>query len=186
VDREHGPVDDGFQREVFPGCALGFLDHVQEDGVGAIEESLCRGFEVGSLRIEYCQIEIWFQEAQDTVRFDDGVLRRGEDLADARHGFLKAPRLGADPPGVLGASDQKTRSVRLAGAVFFFYGPGMIGAGIIAGFAVGGADAVSVFSDFERRPVEAGQGGDETGDDAGLTDFAAVSADDENGHEGSS
>ena len=58
----------------------------------------------------------------------------------------------------------------------------MIGGGTVAGFAVGGADAVSVFSDFECGPVEGGQGGDETGDDAGLADFAGVSADYENGH----
>src|ERR1035438_1660815 len=62
----------------------------------------------------------------------------------------------------------------------------MIGGGTVAGFAVGGADAVSVLSDFESGPVEAGQGGDETGNDAGLADAAGVSADDEDGHEGSS
>ena len=156
---------------------------MQQDGVGAVEISLRGGFEIGSLRVEHGQIEIWLQEAQDAVRFDDGVFCRSEDLADARHGFREVPLLGADPPGVLGSGDQETRSVRLAGAVFFFrHSPGMIGGGTVAGLAVGGADAVSVLSDFESGPMEAGQGGDETGNDAGFADAAGVSADDENGH----
>jgi hypothetical protein len=47
---------------------------------------------------------------------------------------------------------------------------------------VGGFDAVSVLRDFESGPVEGGQGGDKTGNDAGFADFAGVSADYENGH----
>src|SRR5271169_895069 len=58
----------------------------------------------------------------------------------------------------------------------------MVGGGTVAGFAVGGADAVSVLRDFEGGPVEAGQGGDQTGDYAGLADAAGVSANDEDGH----
>ncbi len=54
----------------------------------------------------------------------------------------------------------------------------MIGGGAVAGFAVGGADVVSVLSDFESGPVEGGQGGDEAGYNAGLADAAGVSADD--------
>jgi hypothetical protein len=93
------------------------------------------------------------------------------------------PLLGADPPGVIGSGDQEARSVGFAGAVFFFrHSPGMIGGGAVAGCAVGGADAVSVLRDFEGGPVEGGQGGDETGDDAGLAYAAGVSANDEDGH----
>jgi hypothetical protein len=58
----------------------------------------------------------------------------------------------------------------------------MIGGGAVAGFALGGANAVSVVSDFESGPMEAGQGGDETGNDARFADVAGVSADDEDGH----
>jgi hypothetical protein len=47
---------------------------------------------------------------------------------------------------------------------------------------VGGEDAVPVFGDFESGPVEGGESGDETGDDAGLADFAGISADYESGH----
>ena len=57
----------------------------------------------------------------------------------------------------------------------------MVGGGAVAGFAVGGADAVSVLRDFESGPVEGGQGGDKTGYYAGLADAAGVSADDEDG-----
>src|SRR5580658_2398115 len=58
----------------------------------------------------------------------------------------------------------------------------MIGGGTVAGFAVGGADTVSVLRYFQRGPVEAGQGCDEAGNDAGFADAAGVSADDEDGH----
>ena len=84
-----------------------------------------------------------------------------ENLADARHGFGEMALLGANPPGVIGSGDQEARSVGFAGAVFFFRdGPGMIGGRTIAGFAIGGADAVSVLRDFEGGPVVGGQGGD--------------------------
>src|SRR5258706_14263380 len=58
----------------------------------------------------------------------------------------------------------------------------MIGGGTVAGFAIGGTDAVSVLRDFESGPVKGGQAGDEAGNDAGLADAAGVSADDQDGH----
>ena len=70
------------------------------------------------------------------------ILRMG-------HGLREMALLGADPPGVIGSGNQEPRSVGFAGAVFFFgHGEGMVGGGAIAGFAVGGADAVSVLRDF--------------------------------------
>ncbi len=78
MDREYGAVYYGFQRDVFPGWAFDVFDGVQEDSVGAVEKSLCGGLEIGGGWIQNGQIEIRFQEAQDTVRFDDGVLCGGE------------------------------------------------------------------------------------------------------------
>ena len=101
-------------------------------------------------------------------------ILRMRGMASARVSLL-----GADPPGMIGSGDQEARSVGFAGAVFFFrHSQRMIGGGTVAGFAVGGADAVSVLRDFEGGPVEGGQGGDQAGDDAGLADAASVSADD--------
>ena len=58
----------------------------------------------------------------------------------------------------------------------------MIGGGAVAGLAVSRTDVVSVLRDFEGSPVEGGQGGDETGDYAGLPYAASVAANDDNGH----
>ena len=183
MDREGRAVDHGLQRHSFPGRAFRICGGVQQDRVGAVEESLRGRFEISGCWIEYGQIEIGFHEAQDAVRFDDGVLRGGQNLADAGHGLSEVALLGADPPGVIGAGDQEARSIGLAGAVSFLrYSEGMIGRGAVARLAVRGADAVSVLRDFERGPVEGGQSGDETGDDAGFADAASVSADDDNGH----
>ena len=183
MDCEGRAVDDRLQRDSFPGRAFRICDGVQQDRVGAVEESLRGRFEIRGCWVEYGQIEIRFHEAQDAVRFDDGVLRGGENLADAGHGLSEVALLGADPPGVIGAGNQEARSIGLAGAVFFLrYSEGMIGRGAVARLPVGGADAVSVLSDLEGGPVEARQRGDKTGDDAGLADAAGVSADDENGH----
>ena len=128
------------------------------------------------------------QEAQDAVRLNDGVLRLREDLAHAGHGFGEAALFGANPPGVIGTGDEKTRTVgdsteAVAGFIVLFGdGPGVVSGGAVAGGAVGGADAVAVLGDFESGPVEIGQGSDEAGDDAGFADAARVSADDEDGH----
>jgi hypothetical protein len=42
---------------------------------------------------------------------------------------------------------------------------------------------VPVLSNFQGGPAEAGQGSDETGNDAGFSDVTRVSADDDDGHE---
>jgi len=56
---------------------------------------------------------------------------------------------------VIGAGNQEARGVGLAGAVFFLgHGPGMIGGRALAGFSIGGADAVAVLRDFQRGPVK--------------------------------
>ena len=148
LKREHGAVNDWFQRDLFPGWFLAVAG-VQQDCISAVQKSLRRGFEVDGLRVEHGQVEIWFHEAQNAVGFDDGILRARENFADAGHGFREMALLGADPPGVIGSSNQESRSVGFAGAVFFFgHGEGMVGGGAIAGFSVGGADAVSVLRDF--------------------------------------
>src|SRR5713101_8506814 len=67
LDREHWAVDDGLQRDAFPGWAFGIVGGVQQHGVGAVEKSLCGSFKVGSRRVEDGQIEIRFHEAQDAV-----------------------------------------------------------------------------------------------------------------------
>ncbi len=55
---------------------------MEQDGVGAVQECL-RGFlEVFGLWVEYGEVEVGLQEAQDAVGFDDGVLRGGKDLAN--------------------------------------------------------------------------------------------------------
>ena len=109
MDREGWAIDDGFQRNALPDWVIGVCDRVfdsvQEYSVGSVEKSLRGGFEVGGLRVEDGQIEIGFEEAQDAVGFDDGILRGGDNFADARHGFGEMALLGADPPGVIGAGD---------------------------------------------------------------------------------
>jgi hypothetical protein len=89
------------------------------------------------------------------------------------------PLLSADPPGVIGSGKQEARGVGVAGAVFLFRNcQRMIGGDAVAGFAVGGADAVSILRDLESSPVKVGQGSDDAGNDAGFADAAGVSADD--------
>ncbi len=58
----------------------------------------------------------------------------------------------------------------------------MIGGGAVARLAVGRTDVVSILGDLQSGPVISRQGGDQTGDYAGLADAAGVAADDENGH----
>jgi hypothetical protein len=58
----------------------------------------------------------------------------------------------------------------------------MIGRNAVAGFAVGGADAVPILRNFQRGPMKFGQGRDKAGYDAGFADATGVSADDESRH----
>jgi hypothetical protein len=58
----------------------------------------------------------------------------------------------------------------------------VVGRDAVAGFSIGGADAVAVLINFQGRPVEGGQGGDQHGDYAGFANAPGVSADDDYGH----
>src|ERR1700675_3451845 len=123
--------------------------------MGAIEKFLCRGLEIGSRRIEHGEVEVRLQEAQNAVRFDDGILRRAENLANARHRFGEPSLLSANPPRVIRSSEQKTRTIRFAAAVAFLrHSPGMIAGSAVAGLAVSRADAMSILRDLERGPVQ--------------------------------
>ena len=156
---------------------------MQKYRVGAIEKLLGGRFEIGGGGIENGQVEIGLQETQNAVGFDDGVLCFSQNRTHAGHGFGEASLLGANPPGVSGSGNEEARTVGFARPIALFVdSPGMVSGGAVAWSAVGRADAVSVLSDFERGPVKRGQGGDEAGDDAGFSDAAGVSADDEDGH----
>ena len=111
------------------------------------------------------------------------MLRLRQDLADAGHGFGETALLGADPPGVTSAGYQEAGRVGFASPVSFFCDtPGMVVGRAVTGFAVCGADAVSVLGNFESDPVEVGERGDQAGHNAGFADAARVAADDDNRH----
>lgn len=179
-----------FQREILPGgfCFLrsaGFSIRrvMEDDGVGSVEKFAGGFLEIRGGGIEYGQVEIGFEKAEDAVGFDNDVLGGGHGLTDSWHGVGEATLLSAHPPGLLGSGDKEARSVGISGAVFFLGdGPTMIVAGTTAGLAVGGADAVTVLSDFERGPAEFGQRSDEASDHAGLANAAGMSANDDDRH----
>jgi len=81
-------------RERFEGGAGG-----NDKGVGAVEVAESGGLEVGDRGVEDGEREVGLEEAQDAVRFEDGVFGVGEELADAGHGLGELTLAGADPEG---------------------------------------------------------------------------------------
>src|SRR5713101_2803959 len=53
LDREHGAVDDGLQRDAFPGWACGIVGGVQQHGVGSVDTSLRGGLEIGGRWVQH-------------------------------------------------------------------------------------------------------------------------------------
>src|ERR1700676_1816072 len=67
------------------------------------------------------------------------------------------------------SSKQETRSIGVSRPVSFLrHGQRMIGGDAVAGFAVGGTDAVPVLRDLKRSPVQIRKRSDDASDHTGL------------------
>src|SRR5882672_10660606 len=94
-----------------------------------------------------------------------------------------SPTLRGFPPSTGCPRGQKPRSVGLPGPIQFFRDrPTVIVSRAVTRLSIHRTNAMSVLRDFQCRPVEFRQGGNQPGDHAGLADAAGVSADNDKGH----
>src|SRR6185437_7012602 len=129
------------------------------------------GLEVCDCGVENGEREVRLEEAQDGVRFEDGVFGVGDELADAGHGLGELTLAGADPEDSAGAGGEEARGVGTgSGVALFGDGEGVVWRLAVAGLAVGGADVVAELRDLDGGPVELRQSGDDAGNDRGLAD----------------
>ena len=101
-----------------------------------------------------------------------------EGLAQERESFSKESLFGAQPEGTLSAGGQKAGAVGAGfGGFFPTDGVTVLVGSAAAIFAVFGADAMAVLSDFAGDPVLFGEGADHVADQLRLADAASMAAD---------
>src|SRR5207245_11613056 len=110
---------------------------MEDDGIGAVQKLLSRSLEGLGRGVKHRDVEIWANEFEDAVRFQNRVLRFGQPPPQNWHCFGESSLFGADPERSFRAGRKKTGAVCLSRMVFFFGDcPGVVGRGAVARLAI--------------------------------------------------
>src|SRR6202012_5156979 len=122
--------------------------------VRAIQKEPRLILEVCRTCIKHRQIQSRLQKLKNNVRFEDGILRRSQLFADARHSLSQHALARPPPDRPLSSRGKESRRIRAAGpAPLLAHGNRMVVRLAVAGLAVGSAKAMTILRDLQGSPV---------------------------------